>query len=191
VPVVPFECSSVAPTTSYHPAGGKGYGPSIAGASARGISFFPYMTESGNPDPTPARPSKPDRPPSIALGILMLVIMGPIVASLAFALVTGSITSAGSVFLAAGFILVGTAVIVHFFFGHRVTWILPVLVILMGIMGITMGIHEREPVAFLFGGMLTVVGVAWRVPSTVNHPIARWIVKTREELLRSSNDGNK
>lgn len=144
------------------------------------------------PDLTRDRPSpKTNGPPSIALGILMLVIMGPIVVSLAVAIVVGSITSASSLFLASGFILVGTAVIVHFFFGHRVTWILPVLVILMGIMGITAGIYGREPAQCLFGAMLVVVGMAWRVPSNSTHPVARWIVEIRTGLLRSSNDRNK
>jgi hypothetical protein len=135
-------------------------------------------------NPPPDRPSpKTKAPPSIALGILMLVIMGPIVVSLAAAIIIGNITSPGSLLLAAGFILVGTSVIVHFFFGHRITWILPILVILMGIMGITAGIYGREPAGCLFGGMLIVVGVAWKVPSNATHPIARWIVEIRTGLL--------
>jgi hypothetical protein len=121
----------------------------------------------------------------------MLVIMGPIVVSLAVALVIGSITSPGSLLLAAGFIFVGTAVIAHFFFGHRATWILPVLVILLGIMGITAGIYGREPIPCLFGAMLIVVGVAWRMPSNTTHPIARWVVDIRTGLLSSTNDRKK
>jgi hypothetical protein len=121
----------------------------------------------------------------------MLVIMGPIVVSLSVAIIVGSITSPGSLLLAAGFVVVGTAVIAHFFFGHRATWILPVLVILMGIMGITTGIYGREPIMFLFGAMLILVGVAWKVPTNATHPMARRIANVRTALLSSTNNLKK
>jgi hypothetical protein len=149
------------------------------------------MTFSEDPKSAPDKSPEIKGPPSIALGILMLVLMGPIVVSLVVAIVVGSITSPSSLLLASGFIFVGTAVIGHFFFGHLFTWILPALVICMGIMGITAGIYGRDLTVFLFGGMLFVVGVAWKVPGHATHPIARWIIEIRTALLGSSNDRNK
>jgi hypothetical protein len=146
------------------------------------------MIESEKSDLAPSDREKKAGPPSVGFGILMLVIMGPIVVSLVVAIVNGSITSTSSLLLAAGFIFVGTAVVAHFFFGHRATWILPILIILMGVMGVTVGFYAREPVWFLGGAILMVVGVAWKIPNNATHPIARWIVNIRTDLLRSSND---
>jgi hypothetical protein len=149
------------------------------------------MAETEESRSTLSEPKKTTRGPSIAFGILMLVLLGPIVVSLIVAIVNGSITSTSSLCVAAACIFIGTAVIAHFFFGHRATWILPMLIVLMGIMGVFAGFYGRKLMLCPFGAMLVVVGLAWKVPDSATHPIARWIVDTRKFLLRSTNDGKQ
>jgi glucan phosphoethanolaminetransferase (alkaline phosphatase superfamily) len=145
------------------------------------------MAQTDQSSSTSTEPEKTRRAPSVGFGILMLVLLGPIVVSLVVAIINGSITSASSLCVAAACIFIGTAVITHFFFGHRVTWILPMLVVLLGIMGIFAGFYGRRPTYCLFGAMLVVVGLAWKVPDSATDPLERWIVDTRKFLLRSTN----
>src|ERR1700678_2357293 len=129
------------------------------------------MAETEESRSTLSEPEKTTRAPSIAFGILMLVLLGPIVVSLIVAIVNGSIASTSSLCVAAACIFIGTAVIAHFFFGHRATWILPMLIVLMGIMGVFAGFYGRKLMLCSFGAMLVVVGLAWKVPDSATPPI--------------------
>jgi hypothetical protein len=133
---------------------------------------------------TMSEPEKTTRAPSIALGILMLVLLGPIVVSLVVAICNRSITKVGSLCGAVACIFVGTAVIAHFFFGHRATWILPMLVVLLGIMGLFAGFYGNALMLCPFGVVLVVVGLAWKIPDSASDPLTRWIVDTRKYFLR-------
>ena len=144
----------------------------------------PEETNLASSESPPREPARPN----FLFGILMLILLGPVVAFLVFFIANGSITTTSSLLVASAFIFVGTAVIAHFFVGHRATWILPVLVVLMGCMGCFAGVVGHELTMCLFGAALILVGFGWNVSSESTHPVAKWIVKLRTDLLRSTDD---
>src|SRR5438270_7720977 len=106
------------------------------------------MTEHKDQDPIGRKSRGADSPPSIVFGWLMAVLLGPIAVTAVVMLANGRVTTPSGYLVAAALIVGCTAVISHFFFGHVATWILPMLVISLGIMGIVAGVYGREAAPF-------------------------------------------
>ena len=128
---------------------------------------------------------QPRRPPSIGLGILTTVLSIPFVALDVVFARSGEVKSVLTKLVMLVVFLFFIAVPAHFFFGHRFRWILPGLVVVMGVVSTWYGIADLNLAGVALGVPLVLVGIAWNVPSTSNNPLVRWIADIKKYLTQN------
>jgi hypothetical protein len=125
------------------------------------------------------------RPPSIGLGILTIILGIPFVAFDVMAAISGEFKSVLGKAAMVAILLFFVAVPAHFFFGHRIRWILPGLVVVMGVVFTWYGIAAPDLAGVALGIPLVLVGIAWNVPSASNNPFVRWLADNKKYLTQN------
>jgi hypothetical protein len=74
----------------------------------------------------------------------------------------------------------------HFFLGHRIRWILPALLAMLGMVFIWAGVVGLNLVLLAAGGTSVLVGFGWNASSTSSNPVVRWIASTKEFLTQGA-----
>jgi len=134
-----------------------------------------------DPKSLPANPK-----PRIAAGILTSLLVTPFLAGIGLAISDGAITTP--------FAILGTAIAVlflfafpaHFFVGHRVPWVLPALIAVMGLVSVGVGIGTSNGRMMMlgFGVPLSIIGICWNFSHRLPAPLGRWIVARKAHLNR-------
>jgi hypothetical protein len=130
-----------------------------------------------DPKSLPANPK-----PRIVAGILASVLVMPFLAGIGLAISSGAITTSFAILSTAIAVLFLFALPAHFFVGHRVPWILPALVAVMGLVSVGVGIGTSNGRMIGFGVPLSIIGICWNFPHRLPAPLGRWIVARKVSL---------
>lgn len=130
-----------------------------------------------DPKSLPANPK-----PRIVAGILASVLVTPFLAGIGLAISSGAITTPFAILSTAIAVLFLFAFPAHFFVGHRMPWILPALVAVMGLVSVGVGIGTSNGRMIGFGVPLSIIGIGWNFPHRLPAPLGRWIVARKVSL---------
>jgi hypothetical protein len=132
-----------------------------------------------DPKSLPANPK-----PRIAAGILTSVLVTPFLAGIGLAISDRAITTPFAILGTAIAVLFLFALPAHFFVGHRVPWILPALIVVMGLVSVGVGIGTSNGRMMMlgFGVPLSIIGIFWNFPHRLPSPLGRWIVARKAFL---------
>lgn len=125
-----------------------------------------------------------EQKPRILAGVLVSLLVTPFLLSIVLMNSSGGSTTARAALGVSVFALFLFAFPMDFFLGHRVKWILPSLVAVMGLVSIGFGIGVGNLRMAAFGLPLVVVGVCWGFADRLPAPLAGWIASFKATLGR-------
>jgi hypothetical protein len=132
-----------------------------------------------DPKSPPANPK-----PRIVAGILTSVLVTPFLAGIGLSISSGAISTPFAILSTSIAVLFLLAFPAHFFVGHRLQWILPALVAVMGLVSVGVGIGTSNGRMMMigFGVPLSIIGIVWSFPHRLPAPLGQWIVKGKAFL---------
>jgi hypothetical protein len=133
----------------------------------------PYF-QSPTPNPSDAPEERADGPRMLP-GILTAVLVAPFILGIAAAVRDGAVKTAAGAALVAGSVLLLLAVPSHFFFGYKAPWILPILIVALGVMGVFAGVTAPDLRGVAFGLLLLALGLLWHFSERLPDSVRRFI----------------
>jgi hypothetical protein len=132
----------------------------------------------------PPAGNRPQRP-RIGAGIFTSILVAPLVA-IAVAVVWEAAKqgSLGTACIGSAAALICLALPAHFFFGHRLVWILPVLAGSTGLGFACVGVASKNWRLIRWGVPMTVIGFGWFIPLELPDPAHRWLASAKYLFAR-------